>query len=122
MHRSLIAPFRIRLHSTGSAVAVIVSGELDLSTAPRLAAALDRVSRLEPEVVVVDLEEVDFMDCAGLKVLLRAADELDAADGRSLEVTGARCQVRKLFELTGTEQLLLGTPAALVGAGLADAA
>ena len=117
----MIAPFLLRRHSTGAAVAVIVSGELDLSTAPRLAAVLDRVSRLDPEVVVVDLEEVDFMDCAGLKVLLRAADALNAADGRRLEVTGAGRQVQKLFELTGTEELLLGTPA-LVGAGLADAA
>ena len=106
MSASLLPPFRIRLHSRGARVVVMVSGEVDLCTAPRLREALDHVSRLGAEVVVVDLQEVKFMDCAGLRVLLNAAGQLDQTPGPALYVTRARRQVQKLFELAGVEGAL----------------
>jgi anti-sigma B factor antagonist len=122
MRAPLIPPFDVRLRSSDDTVGVMVSGEVDLCTAPRLAQVLDRVGRLDAQVVVVDLEEVDFMDCAGLQVLLRAASQLDSVDGRCLYVTRARSQVRKLFKLTGVDQLLHGSPPETVAVALAHAA
>ena len=44
---------------------------MDLFTAPRLAEELGRAQR-ERVDVIVDLEKVEFMDCAALRVLARA--------------------------------------------------
>ena len=101
---------RIRLRSSGVAIVVAVSGEVDLCTAPRLAQALDQASRQRRQVVV-DLEKVAFMDCAGLRVLLRASDQIRSDGGRFYVTPGSR-QVRKLFMLTDADRLLRFVPPA----------
>jgi anti-anti-sigma factor len=54
---------------------VQLSGELDLSTAPQLRDALLPMVRTGGDLVV-DLSGVAFIDCAGLRPLLRAGWEL----------------------------------------------
>ena len=84
---------------------VTVAGELDLSSAPELAYALRQASRLGNELLV-DIERVEFMDCAGLRVLLEWAGD-DGGRGPSvLSVTPGPRQVQRLFELTGADRLL----------------
>jgi anti-sigma B factor antagonist len=89
---------------------VSVAGEVDLSSAPRLADLLGKARRQAggySPPVVVDLSEVEFMDTAGLEVLLeewnssRQLDRrmclvaLEGATTRLLEVTG----LSELFDL-----------------------
>lgn len=96
----------------------MVAGEVDLATAPSLAQALQHVIGLG-KGVVVDLEDVEFMDCSGLRALLKAvwrADQLPAVD---LSVTPGPPQVQKLFELTGADQLVRFVPPTVVGIGAA---
>jgi anti-sigma B factor antagonist len=76
-----------------------VSGEVDLCTAPWLAREFRRAQRTASQVVV-DLERVEFMDCAGLHVLAEFARAAEATDVR-LSITPGPRQVQKLFELTG---------------------
>jgi len=57
---------------------VSVTGEVDLSSAPRLAEVIGRAKEQaggDPSHVVVDLSEVEFMDTAGLEVLSAARRE-----------------------------------------------
>ena len=56
----------------GSWVVVRISGEVDCSTVPAMAAALDRAGSDGTGNLLVDLSETTFMDCAGLTVLLQA--------------------------------------------------
>ena len=75
-----------------------VSGELDLSTAPglhRLAYALRRGDKTSG--LVVDLEEVTFMDCAGLRPILRAHRALPTG---WFFVRNPHVQVSRLLQLT----------------------
>jgi anti-anti-sigma factor len=51
---------------------VAVAGEVDLATGPVFERALDSAIRASTGVFVIDLEAVDFMDSAGINVLLRA--------------------------------------------------
>ncbi len=73
---------------------VIASGEIDVSNAPALAAALD-APRL-----VVDMTGVDFFDSTGLAALVQARESAD-----SFELTASRI-VRKLLEIAGLVGLL----------------
>jgi anti-sigma B factor antagonist len=52
--------------------AVVLSGELDLTAADGVTAALDQVAAERPDRVVVDAEGVTFCDSSGLRSLLAA--------------------------------------------------
>ena len=55
-----------------------LAGELDVAAIPDLTRLLDEAVAVEsPKVVVVDLAQVTFIDCAALDPLLEARDRLD---------------------------------------------
>jgi anti-anti-sigma factor len=57
---------------------ILLSGELDIAALPDLTRMLTEATDVErPTVVVVDLSQVTFMDCAALRPLLDAHDRLD---------------------------------------------
>ena len=59
-------------------------------------------ARRRADEVVIDLEGLEFMDCAGLRVLLAWA----ADDNGAVSVTPGSPQVQRVFELSGTAELL----------------
>lgn len=72
---------------------LVVSGELDPSTAPDLAS---RLSGLEG-TVVLDLRGIRFVDSSGLRTLIGASAEL----GERLVLRAPSPVVTRLFDLTG---------------------
>ena len=78
-----------------------VTGELDASTSPSLAAAVAELP-VGSGQIDVDLGGVTFIDSSGLRVLIELSDRA-AADGRKVIVSGASNPVRRLFEITGLE-------------------
>ena len=56
-----------------------VVGEIDMTTAPELAKAIDAV-RGAATRVVVDLANVEFLDSSGLSTLVRCRRDLDEAE------------------------------------------
>ena len=79
-------------------------GELDLATAGLLAAHLRRL-REHRDTVVLDLDELEFIDAAGLRVILRAAHDA-RSDGWVFTVTRGSAPVRRLFELLDLDAVL----------------
>ena len=59
------------------AVVVHLVGELDLYNAPALRAALLEVAAEQPERLVIDLQEVDFVDSTALGVLIETRTKLE---------------------------------------------
>lgn len=77
-----------------------VSGEVDVATAPRLRERLVGLVGEGRTKIVVDLEQVDFIDSTGLGVLVGALKRVRTNDGDlALVCTGAR--ILKVFEITG---------------------
>jgi hypothetical protein len=63
-------PFRCARNADGfGSASVQLSGELDLATAPQV----EQTVR-EARLVVLDLRELTFMDCAGMRVIVNAAE------------------------------------------------
>jgi anti-sigma B factor antagonist len=88
----------------GSAT-VIVGGEIDLAGVHDLARVLrDALDRGLPSLVV-DLSAVTFCDSSGLGQFLHAAQDC-ATRGVGFQIVGAMPNVRKLFEISGTAELL----------------
>ena len=98
----------VSVQAVPGAVLLVVSGEVDLHTAPALRAALDQAvvdAGRGPGAVVVDLSGVGFIDSTGLGELVAAHKALAAAGGRlSLVVDHER--VRRLLRITGLEDAM----------------
>lgn len=77
-------------------------GELDLATCPNFEEVLKRAQD-EKRIVSVDLQELTFLDCAGLTAIVHAAARAAVMETR-LILVGATGQVERLFDLTGPFQ------------------
>ena len=85
-------------------------GELDLSTVYPLKLRLELAESEGPELIVVDLRQVTFMDSIGLGILL--AHHLRARQaGRELALVQGPPNIQDLFELTGTHDKFDWVPA-----------
>lgn len=73
-------------------------GEVDVLTAPKLAGRLDKHLRRGRGDIVVDLTEIEFLDSAGLHVLLNAQRRLERS-ARMLRVICAPGPVREVIEV-----------------------
>ena len=76
------------------------SGDLDLTTAPRLREQLVQVVMDGRPRIVLDLEGVDFIDSAGLGVLVGGLKRAKDGEGELVLVATGRSVIRVL-ELTG---------------------
>src|SRR4051812_1355359 len=78
---------------------VTVTGEVDTQTAPELAAVLTAQLAVA-QVVVVDLDGVQFLASAGLTVLFEAS-ELAAEQRRDLRLVCHCSSINRIFTITG---------------------
>ena len=83
---------------------VLVRGEVDLATAPRLTEELDAAMRESVGAFVVDLCDVTFLDSTGVTVLLHARAVLGRED-RHLVLVCPPGAVRRIFEVAGIDDL-----------------
>ncbi|MGB8880746.1 MAG: STAS domain-containing protein [Solirubrobacteraceae bacterium] len=90
---------------TGRAVTLVLSGELDLMSSPLLDQALEGAYASNPELIVVDLRGLEFMDSTGLHRLV-AGQQRAVQSGRRFGVVRGGEQVQRLFDLTGIAELL----------------
>ena len=91
--------FDVRASASDGVATVTVTGDLDCATAPRLRAALERVGAVG-QTVLVDLSGTEFMDCAGVGVLMRSQARLRQLRG-DLVVGSPSGPVLRVLELTG---------------------
>lgn len=99
-------PFEIRHEAEGERMRLRLRGELDVATAPQLEGALEQL-RAKRTPVLIDLDEVEFIDSTGLRVILAAVTEA-REDAWWMRVTDGSPAVRRLFELSGTADLIRG--------------
>jgi anti-anti-sigma factor len=78
-------------------VRVRLRGELDLAGAPAVSDCLRRL-RDRHETVLLDLDELAFIDMSGLRAVLTAA-EAASSDGGMFAVTRGSAAVRRLIAL-----------------------
>ncbi len=87
-------------HEQGCAI-LIVAGEIDISTVTPMRERLFEVAA-SGAPLVVDLEQVSFIDSVGLAVLVGAAKRA-AMHGGTLQVACALPKIRQLVRLTGLD-------------------
>jgi len=76
-----------RTRANGGFTVVEAVGEIDLATAGFLSEHLDAATAADRPDVLVDLRQVEFFDCSGLRVLCRADSRAQERGGRLRVVT-----------------------------------
>ena len=89
---------------------VSVRGEIDCATAPRLGATLEGLATAG-QIVLVDLGGTEFMDCAGLGVLIASHQRLRHLGG-DLVIESPNGSVARVLELTGVLEVMTVTNSA----------
>lgn len=101
-------PLTIEVRSERGHAIATVAGEIDISTVTRLRERLFDLAASSRHVVI-DLDQVSFIDAAGLNALVSAANRA-GAHGGSLHVVCARPKILKLFRMTGLDHRLRPIP------------
>jgi anti-sigma B factor antagonist len=111
----------IRSHFRGSVQVVIVAGELDTAAAPAPRAVLCQVERSDVDNLLIHMRGVDFVDAAGLGVLVGGYRRLRDA-GVSMTLLSPRRSTVRALTLVGLDSLVVGLIIDGDGEGAGDAA
>jgi anti-sigma B factor antagonist len=101
----LVSLLDVTTEARGNAVHIVLTGELDISTAPRVEEELRRVEENAPAVIVLDLRGLEFMDSTGLRVIV-SADGRAREDNRSLRLVRGPEAVQRIFRVTRLDERL----------------
>ena len=82
-----------------------LAGDLDMSATFALEPVLDRVLADGPRRLVLDLEDVGFVDSSGLGLLI-TTHERAARAYVDMEITGAGPEIQRVFQLAGLDGVL----------------
>ena len=85
---------------TGTTAEVALSGELDISTYEDALAQLEAAERSAPEMLVVDLAGLRFVDSSGVRLILSADDRARQA-GRRVALRLGDGIARRVFAALG---------------------
>jgi len=96
---------RIEVRTAPDRVVLELHGELDLLAAPRLQEQIETAPTDDRAILVLDLQGLEFVDSAGLRVIL-AAHEQARERGRELALTKGSEQVQRLLAIAGVEDHL----------------
>lgn len=92
--------FEVVTYETPKGVALRLVGEMDLSNVGLFEQVSDGLIRDERAEIAIDLRDLTFLDCTGLRALLRLRGCAGSNEAHLTLVAGA-AQVMRLFQLTG---------------------
>jgi anti-sigma B factor antagonist len=89
----------------GDMVVVVLQGELDLASAPQFESEIDGPEVGSGTTVVVDLDELRFIDSTGLRLIFAASARAQER-GQQFAVTRGSEQVQRLLSITRVDEHL----------------
>lgn len=100
-----MALLELDTHDEDGSVRLALSGELDISSAPRVEEELERLEADRPLVLVLDLRGLAFMDSTGLRLIV-SADARAREQGRRFAVVRGPEAVQRIFHVTRLDDRL----------------
>jgi anti-anti-sigma factor len=112
-----VTTMQIGISRNGGAARVELKGEFDLGSAADVERELSDLERDGPELIVLDLRELTFIDSTGLRSIL-AADARARREGRRVVVVPGPPTVHRVFRIALLDQRLefVEDPESLKGA------
>ena len=97
---AIAALVRVRARTSGDRTVLAVAGEVDLASAPVLQAAVTGALEGGAAELLIDLSDTEFMDSAGLHLLMETQREAGRLR-RRLAIVCPPGAVRRLFDIAG---------------------
>ncbi len=95
----------IEIIQANSCIEVLVSGEIDVYTAPRLKEVVYPHARQDQVEMVINLSGVSFMDSTGLGVLVGLFKTVKLHNG-NFKIIGLSNRLKRLFDITGLAEII----------------
>jgi anti-sigma B factor antagonist len=102
----VLEPASVHTQNDDLSPVVVVSGEIDMATAPMLGRELTAAIEAGDGAVVLDLVDVTFFDSSGLRVAIVAHRDLGDRGRRLAVVCTPEGHVRRTFTLAGLADVL----------------
>lgn len=97
----------LKIYNDGNRVTAALSGDIDHHSARELRTMLDDViSRSRPELLVIDMENVGFMDSSGIGLILGRLRAVRAVGGELL-IKNARREIAEVIKISGLASVLI---------------
>ena len=98
--------FDVATAKDGESALVTFTGDLDIQVAKVAAEAVERVeAEGPPELLVIDLSGLSFMDSSGMAVIA-AAHARALEEGRRFVIVNPKGGVRRAFEVSGLDKAI----------------
>lgn len=85
---------------------IYLEGEMDTNTSPEVLSELDNLRNSGVKKMLLNLEKLDFISSAGLRVLLATAQQLKASGG-DFRVCQLNSEIKEVFDISGFSTLLM---------------
>jgi anti-sigma B factor antagonist len=100
-----VLPLAVERTSRDGVEMLLVEGEVDIATAPRLLAILNLAVQDALQSLVIDLSEVGFMDSTGLALVINAHRRV-TRKSKGFAVVCPAGPLRRVFEMTDMVETL----------------
>jgi anti-sigma B factor antagonist len=95
----------ITTRNAGDILVADLSGSLDTQTSGQASEEMARLIAQASSGLLVNLENLEFLSSAGLRVLLRAAKEIEAKDGK-MKICQPNGVVKEVLDISGFASFL----------------
>lgn len=95
----------ISIQDSGEIKVLYFEGSLDTNTAPDAQKRMDEVIEQGNHKILIQLEKLDYVSSAGLRILLVVAKKLKKSEGE-LRICQINDDVREVFEISGFDTIL----------------
>lgn len=103
----------LKIYNDGKRITAALSGDIDHHAAREIRVELDDViARSRPQLLILDLENVGFMDSSGIGLILGRSRAIRAAGGELL-VKNARYEIAEVIRISGLGHLIAAQPNSL---------
>lgn len=100
----------VKLYNDGKRITAALSGDIDHHAAREMRRELDEViERSQPELLIIDMENVGFMDSSGIGLILGRLRAVRACGGDIIIIKNARPEIAGVIKLSGLAGLLVET-------------
>jgi anti-sigma B factor antagonist len=94
----------LNLETEGNIAVLSMNGRLDTMHFPLVDKELVSMIENERKQIVLDCQNLDYISSSGLRVLLKALKQMEAAKGR-LTICSLQPQISQIFKISGFDRL-----------------
>ena len=97
----------VKIYNDGKRITAALSGDIDHHAAREIRTELDDViSRSRPELLILDFENVGFMDSSGIGLILGRSRSVRAVGGELL-IKNVRREIAEVIKISGLGHLIV---------------